>query len=343
MSLAAILEKPRILAIKNRPALIPNSNEVVVRVEYAGVCGTDLAIFSGDYSVPLPLILGHEFVGVVTKKGTNVDEKWIGKRVTGEINNTCLVNNNSPPCPACQRGFTNHCQCRSVTGIVDHDGAFAEEIALPAGVLHEISPSIPSETAVLTEPLAATIQTFVLSPVGKDETVAVLGAGRLGGLIVFVAAQKGCNVIAVSRSQSKRDRALALGARYAVPPSECGALVQEITLGLGADLVVEATGEQNGLAQAVAMVRPRGTIALKTTCGLSSEGVDATRLVVDEIWLQGSRCGPFPEALALLTAHHKTLSENFIDSAAIWPFEQINKAMRLAAKSEKKVILKIAG
>lgn len=331
----AQLTAPRTIDIKNREPLIAGANEVVIGVETAGVCGTDLALFSGDYPVPLPLICGHEFVGKVKSVGEGVDKRWLGRRVTAEINNTCKAYNRSPLCSACHRGMPGHCLKRTVTGIINHDGAFAEEVAVAGGTLHEIPDGMESATATLTEPLAAALQTFEMSPVTGEETVVVMGPGRLGILIVIVAALKGCRVIAVSRSEAKRRRSLDFGAMQALSPDQAEGIVKEITDGLGADIVVDATGHPDSITQAMALVRPRGTLSVKTTCGLPAQGLDMTKLVVDEIRLQGSRCGPFGPALKILQEHQEKL-KTLITSTR--PLSETQQALE-TAYLENKVLL----
>ena len=192
-----------------------------------------------------------------------------------------------------------------MTGIINHDGAFADEVKVAQGTLHEIPEGIEPATATLTEPLAAALQTFEMSPVTGGETVAVIGPGRLGILIVFVAALKGCRVITISRSDAKRQRSLDFGASQAFSPEQAEKDVKKITEGLGADIVVDATGQPDGITKALSLVRPRGIISVKTTCGLPAQGLDMTKLVVDEIRLQGSRCGPFGPALKILKEHQE--------------------------------------
>ncbi len=333
----AQLTAARTIVIHDRPPLIAKENEAIIGVETAGVCGTDLALFSGDYPVPLPLVCGHEFVGRVQSIGEGVDNRWLGRRVTAEINNTCKAYNRSPLCQACQIGMSAHCQQRTVTGIIHHDGAFAEEVTVAQGTLHEIPDGMESTVAALTEPLAAALQTFEMSPVTGKETVVVIGPGRLGVLIVFVAALKGCRVISVSRSEAKRRRSLAFGASQALSPEQACDGVKEITGGLGADIVVDATGQPNGITQALSLVRPRGIISVKTTCGLPAQGLDMTKLVVDEIRLQGSRCGPFGLALKILEEHQKKL-KTLITSTR--PLAEAQQALE-SATQEDKVLLRM--
>jgi threonine dehydrogenase-like Zn-dependent dehydrogenase len=333
----AQLTATRAIVINDRPPLIPKPNEVVIGVETAGICGTDLALFSGDYPVPLPLVCGHEFVGRVQSIGDGVDKRWLGRRVTAEINNTCTAYNRASLCRACKMGMPAHCQKRTVTGIINHDGAFAEEVAVAQGTLHEIPEGMTSATAALTEPMAAALQTFEMSPVTGKETLVVIGPGRLGILIVFAAALKGCRVIAVSRSEAKRRRSLAFGASKILSPEQAGDVVKEITGGLGADLVVDATGHPDGIIQALSLVRPRGILSVKTTCGLPAQGLDMTKLVVDEIRLQGSRCGPFGPALKILEEHQEKL-KNLITSTR--PLAEAQQALE-SAYLQDKVLLRM--
>ena len=335
MPLAATLIAPRTMELRKRGALKPESNEVVIAIEHAGICGTDLALFSGDYNVSLPLVCGHEFAGTVTSAGDGADRSWLGKRVTAEINNTCIACNNPSPCPACTRGMPHHCLKRTVTGIIAHNGAFAEEVAVPAGALHAVPATVDPVTATLTEPLAAALQTFVVTPAQESETVVVQGAGRLGILIVFVAALRGLNVIAVSRSEAKRKRALQFGASEAWTPDQVETKIREATGGLGADIVVEATGQSDGIQQALKWVRPRGTVSIKTTCGLSGGEMDWTRLVVDEICIQGSRCGPFEPALEILAKHQDKLRKLI---TSLQPLTEVQKAMESAVHEDKIVL-----
>lgn len=331
----AQLTAPGKIQIQDSPSLKANPGEAIIQVKHAGVCGTDLALFSGDYPVPLPHVCGHEFTGTVKQVGQGVNSKWLGKTVTAEINNTCIAYNRKPLCSACKNGLPSHCLERTVTGIIQHPGAFAEEVAVAAGTLHEIPDSVDPLTATLAEPLAAALQTFNMSPITGDETIVVLGPGRLGILIVFVAALKGLKVLAISRSEGKQKRALDYGATWTCSPDEAEVLTKKNTEGLGADLVVDTTGNPDGITQALKLVRPRGTVCCKTTCGLPATGLDMTKLVVDEVNLQGSRCGPFEPAIKILKTHHEKL-KHLITSTR--PLEETQQALESAIKENKVVI-----
>jgi len=326
---------PGKIEIKERESLSAGPGEAIIEVQHAGVCGTDLALFHGDYPVPLPHVCGHEFTGRVKNVSDGVDKSWIGKTVTAEINNTCIAYGKKSLCTACEKGVPSHCQTRTVTGIINHDGAFADEVRVAAGTLHEIPSSVDPLIATLTEPLAAALQTFEMSPMQKNETLVVLGPGRLGILIIFAASLNGIKTIAVSRSEAKRNRALEFGAQQVFAPDDATDEIKNRTDGLGADMVVDTTGNPDGITQALNLVRPRGTIACKTTCGLPATGIDMTKLVVDEINIQGSRCGPFQPALEIISAHQGKL-KSLITSTR--PLEKVQSAIESASKEDKVVL-----
>lgn len=308
--------------------------QALVRVDVAGVCGTDLAIYCGDYAVPLPRVLGHEFAGTVEEVAEYADRRWAGQRVVCEINDTCRSRGDAP-CPACAAGMSTHCQRRVTLGIDGWEGAFATHVVAPVANLHAVPDAIPSGAAVFVEPLAAAFQTFEMSPVAEGEWVVVLGAGRLGVLVCAAAAALGARVLAVARKPASLDRALALGAEEACTAIEVAPRVRELTGGLMADLVVEATGTADGVSLALELVRPRGTVALKTTCGLPPTRLDLTRAVVNEVRFTGSRCGPFAKALdALATAAIPV--ESLIE--ARFALDELGQAFD-AARSRAKVLV----
>ncbi|MBI4861422.1 MAG: zinc-binding dehydrogenase [Candidatus Riflebacteria bacterium] len=285
--------------------------------------------------MPLPLVLGHEWVGVVDAVGSDLYAQLIGQRVVGEINITCRSRHSEDPCAACRAALESHCQVRTVMGIVGADGVFASDVLVPAANLRPVPHTVLDEHAVFVEPLAAALQTFEITPTYPGERVVVLGAGRLGALIVQVAKLRGAHVVAVSRSGEKRRRAKKLGAREALPVSpKLPAQVRDLFDGLGADLVVEATGSPEGLPMALELVRPRGTISIKTTCGLPSS-IDTTRMVVNEVQIASSRCGPFGKALNWLRDGRLKLSGLLGER---FPFSRIEAAM-VAARGSRKVLL----
>ncbi|MBK05833.1 MAG: alcohol dehydrogenase [Deltaproteobacteria bacterium] len=332
---AMTLIAPRTFEVQKRAFQPLGPHEVRVRVHLAGVCGTDLAIFEGHYQVPLPLVLGHEFCGVVEEIGSEVPPSWLQRRVVVEINNSCLAYEREDLCPECQHNRPHHCRERTVIGIERADGAFAEVISVPAQNLHPLPDSLSNEVAIFTEPMAAALQTFVQRPIEHGENVVVLGAGRLGLLIIAAARAAGAQVIAVSRSEIRRKFALQFGAHYAMSPSQdLPQHLREICGQQLADVVVDATGNPEGLSEALALVRPLGTICVKTTVGQPSS-LDLTKLVVDEIDISSSRCGPFSQAIHFLEQHELPFSQWITET---YPLTQLVQAMSQAQQPGKVLI-----
>ena len=262
------------------PTPVPPPGEALVRVLAAGVCNTDLELVRGYY--PFTGIPGHEFVGRVESAPGAVE--WEGRRVVGEINASC------GRCAACAAGRRTHCERRTVLGIVNRHGAFAEYLSLPVENLHEVPASLRDDEAVFTEPLAAALEMQAQVDVGPGESVVVVGDGKLGNLVAQTLALTGCTLTVIGRHAAKlallAKRGIATGGADAIRAGE-------------ADIAVECTGNPDGLELARRAVRPRGTIVLKSTyAGRTS--LDISRIVVDEITLVGSRCGPFAPALRLL-------------------------------------------
>lgn len=261
-----------------RPAW-DRGSEALIRIRLAGICGTDLALLKGYY--PYAGIPGHEFVGEVVAAG---DDAWIGRRVVGEINLGC------GDCKECRRSRPVHCRNRKAVGIAGHAGAFAEYLALPLTNLHAVPDNVPDTAAVFTEPLAAALAILQQIHVRPDDRVLLIGAGRLGQLIAQVLSLTGCELSVVARYPLQRGLLAARGipchAEDELPPGQY-------------DTVVEASGSPGGFALARARVRPRGTLVLKSTYP-DRVPLNLSSLVVDEIRVIGSRCGPFAAALRLL-------------------------------------------
>ena len=260
------------------------AGEVVIRVSLAGICRTDIEITRGY--MDFRGVLGHEFVGVVASGSGAAAEKWIGRRVVGEINCVC------GKCEMCLAGLKSHCLNRRTIGIAGRDGCMAERLALPAANLHALPDALSDQAAVFVEPLAAALQVVQqVRPNPKDRTV-VIGDGRLGQLVAQVLAARGVRPLVIGLSEAKLRRLERLGIS-AMPVSEARPRKDAL-------LVVEASGSPEGLKLAMDFVRPRGTIVLKSTIAASGS-VNLSPLVVDEITLLGSRCGPFSEAIGALS------------------------------------------
>jgi len=263
---------------RDLPQPKPRTGEVLVRLLRAGICNTDLELLKGYY--PFEGVLGHEFVGVVEAGGS----QWDGCRVVGEINAVC------GGCEACLHGRRSHCTQRSVLGIVGRDGAFAEYLVLPVENLHRVPDELDTDAATFTEPLAAALQIQQQIDVGPDDRVLVVGDGKLGQLVGQTLALTGCRLMVVGRHEHKLDRLAQRGIATKI----------EGDIGSGVfDIAVECTGNAEGFALALRALRARGILVLKSTYAGRLE-IDASALVVDEISLVGSRCGPFAPALDLL-------------------------------------------
>jgi threonine dehydrogenase-like Zn-dependent dehydrogenase len=262
------------------PLPVPPAGEALVRVRLAGLCNTDLELVRGYY--PYAGVPGHEFVGVVEE--APAAPAWNGRRVVGEINAAC------GECDTCRAGRRTHCEGRTVLGILGRDGAFATHLRLPVANLHHVPDALPDGLAVFTEPTAAALEIQAQVQVGPRDRVVVIGAGKLGNLVAQTLATTGCDLLAVGRSP----RPLALLAHRGIRTGTAADLPTR-----RADVVVECTGNPEGLEMARRAVRPRGTIVLKSTYH-GRATLEMAPFVVDEITLVGSRCGPFAPALALL-------------------------------------------
>jgi threonine dehydrogenase-like Zn-dependent dehydrogenase len=294
----------------------PASGEALIRVLLAGICGTDLELLRG-YS-PYDGIPGHEFVGVVEQGPLAL----LGRRVVGEINAACGA------CAACRRGQRTHCERRTVLGIRGRHGAFAERLVLPAENLHQVPDGVPSEAAVFTEPLAAALQVLEQVHLRPGDRVVVIGDGKLGQLVAQVLTAA-CDLLVVGRHPRKLALLAARGVRTADAAAP-GAF----------DVAVECTGDARGFAVARAALRPRGTLVMKSTYA-GALSLDAASLVVDELTLVGSRCGPFAPALRHLAARRVDVAP-LID--ARYPLAEGLAAFAHAQRpGALKVLLQISG
>jgi threonine dehydrogenase-like Zn-dependent dehydrogenase len=257
----------------------PPEGEALVRVTRAGICNTDLELIRGYY--PYDGILGHEFVGRVESGPAELR----GRRVVGEINAACGA------CAACVAGRARHCTRRTVLGIVNRHGAFADYLTLPVENLRVVPDTVTDDQAVFVEPLAAALEIQAQVAIGAGDKVLIVGDGKLGQLIAQTLATSGCDLTVVGRHSSKLDLLSARGIRVAFAESvDPGAF----------DVAVECTGNADGFALAQRAIRARGTLVMKSTYA-GPLTIDAAQLVVDELTLVGSRCGPFAPAIELLT------------------------------------------
>jgi threonine dehydrogenase-like Zn-dependent dehydrogenase len=295
----------------SRPEPLPG--EAQVRVIQAGICNTDLELLRGYY--PYDGILGHEFVGIVEQGSPHL----VGQRVVGEINAACGY------CRFCQTQQPTHCENRTVLGIVNRNGAFAEYLTLPEQNLHPVPDSVSTDAATFTEPLAAALEIQQQIAVKPSDRVVVIGDGKLGQLVAQTLATTGCDLLSIGRNPDKLAYLEANGIATGY-----GDAVKTGTF----DMAVECTGNPEGFAIARSALRPRGTLVLKSTYA-GTLNLDMSSLVVDEITLIGSRCGPFPEALQLL-AEGKVNLTPLIHSR--YP---LSEGLSAFAQAQKRGVLKV--
>lgn len=295
------------------PIPLPPPGEALVRVVRAGICNTDLELLRGYY--PYTGILGHEFVGIVEQGPRELQNK----RVVGEINAVC------GECRFCRNGYPTHCENRTVLGIVNRNGAFAEYLILPIKNLHPVPDNVPTDVATFTEPVAAALEIQQQVKISQNDRVLVVGDGKLGQLVAQTLALTGCDLLVIGRHGDKLDRLSELG----IETGFADAVVDRTF-----DLSVECTGNPEGFAIARRALRPRGTLVLKSTYA-GHLTFDASSLVVDEITLIGSRCGPFPEALELLSQNKVDVKYLIQDSYAL------ENAIAAFDRAQQRGVLKI--
>ena len=288
--LAAITSRNRVVVIqKPQPRL--RRGWALVRVRLAGICNTDIEILRGYHN--FQGTLGHEFVGDVVRVASTKDQSWVGRRVVGEINVACAGLGFRKPCSYCRRGIPTHCERRRVLGILGHDGAFAEYLALPIVNLHRVLSGIPDEAAVFTEPLAAACEILEQISIRAHREAAVIGDGKLAQLIARVLRAAGLRVVMIGKHASKLRLARLAGTATIKVTSPRAQRSNQFSM------TVESTGSPSGLALAQRITVPRGTVVLKSTFH-GAANVETWPIVVKELTVIGSRCGPFQPALALL-------------------------------------------
>ena len=274
---AIVLDHDRVSFRDDHPPPMAADGEVLVRVLRAGICETDLQLIRGYMG--FRGVLGHEFVGIAESG------PFAGQRVVGEINCSCHR------CETCLAGRPTHCPHRSVIGILNHDGAFADFVAVPQRNLHVVPDSVPTDLAVFTEPLAAAYQIPAQLPLRREDRIVVLGDGRLGNLCAQVLARLCNRVLVIGKHIEKLAILRQLGIETCLLENQPRERLS--------DVVVDCTGSESGLPTALQLVRPRGTIVLKTTVA-GTQTMPWAPIVIDEIRIVGSRCGPFDRALIAL-------------------------------------------
>jgi alcohol dehydrogenase len=336
--------KPSVLAFvvhnhklvgKEKPLPQLRHGWAVVRVLLAGICNTDIEILRGYHAFTgTP---GHEFVGEVAEvRGASERERtrWLGRRVVGEINVTCSAYGHRPVCAFCKRELKTHCARRRVLGIAGHDGAFAEYLTLPLENLHVVPASVRDEQAVFVEPLAAACEILDQINIKKFREAAVLGDGKLAQLVARVLRTKLGQVVMYGKHEKKLSLARLVGVETKRVSGDANDL-KRIRENYG--LIVEATGSPSGLTLAQHLTAPRGTLVLKSTFH-GAAPVETWPIVVKEITVVGSRCGPFAKAIELLRLDK-------VDPTPLitrtFPLAEGDKAIQFAQKhGAMKVLLK---
>lgn len=298
------------LSVKEVPVPNPKQGEVLIRIRYSSICNTDLEIVQGYMG--FKGILGHEFVGEVVSEKSRL----FGKDVVGEINISC------GRCYMCQTGRKNHCTNRSVLGIFEHAGTFAEYLVLPEKNLYVVPPNVDLPAAVFTEPLAAALEIFEQTKINPTDNVFIFGAGKLGLLITQVFRLSGCDYSLFDTNPGKVKFARGLGL-----PAK---LLSDLPSDERAEICVDCTGSPDGIGVALMHLRPRGKLILKTTVADPAK-VDLNQIVINELNIIGSRCGVFEPALSLL-------SQKLVDVepmiTKIFPFDEIAEAFDMASKPD---------
>ena len=326
---ALLFQNTHLTLDQNYPLPIPVGGEALIRVIMAGICNTDVEIVRGYLG--FQGVLGHEFVGIVEdvyeRPGASTPRSLIGKRVVGEINAAC----HRPDCFYCQQGMPTHCPHRTTLGIVNRDGAFADYVMLPVENLHVVPDDVSDEEAVFVEPLAANFEILEQVHLRPTDMVVVLGDGKMGQLAAQVLTLSGCEVVMVGKHEEKLALATKRGVRtYVLDDTQHFALEH----GRRADMVVECSGSAQGLELALRLVRPRGTLILKSTVADKSL-LHLAPIVIDEIRVQGSRCGPFAPAL-------RALSQRLVDVRPLISRQfSLDEGLAAFQYAEQKGVLKV--
>ena len=304
---AVWLENKQLSLKDNLPIPQPPEGEALIKVLQAGICNTDLELLRGYY--PYTGILGHEFVGRVEKGPENL----INRAVVGEINAAC------GECRFCKSGQPTHCENRTVLGIVNRHGAFAEYLTLPTKNLYVVPENVSLDEATFTEPVAAALEIQEQVKITPNQKVLVVGDGKLGQLVAQTLALTGCDLLVIGRHSDKLTNLESRGIKVGF---------KDVLKERSFDIAVECTGNPEGFSIARSALRPRGILVLKSTYA-ANLNLDISSIVVDEITLIGSRCGPFQKAIDLLA--QKAINVNSLIQHR-YPLEEAISAFESAGK-----------
>lgn len=329
---AQVVEKPGKMVLKQVPLPEITDDEVLIKVKYTGICGTDWSIFTGKYSADrLPLIPGHEFSGTIEKVGKNAKNLKEGDRVTADINMSCGF------CFYCRRG--QKLMCRDFTQLGIHiNGTYAQYVKAPWEQVHKLPDSVDFLKGAFVEPISCVIHSAKAMQVEMGSSVAILGS-KLGILHAAVAKHRGAApIILLGRNPKRLAIARQMGADYTINVNETKDPVEEVkklTEGRGADYVIEAVGTPATYEQALAMLRPGGTLAAFGITGVNDTiTVKPFEIVLGERKITGSCAGvgnDWNDAIALLQYGRINPEPLF---SMIVPLEELQEALEEIQKNQ---------
>jgi alcohol dehydrogenase len=330
---ALVLHGPRDMRFEDVQDSNPQAGWVKLKVRYVGICGTDKAVYNGSYRLRrLPIVLGHEVSGEVVDIGEGVSRDLLGSGVTTEINVNCRS------CWYCRNGMPEHCPYRETIGL-SINGGMAEYLLTRSDLLHEID-GLSWQQGAFVEPLAAVLKAVVIKKPAPQSNIAIIGVGTIGLLSIQVMRlfDPACIVAVIREGSPKADLARSFGAHVLTYEEAFEFARRETPEGLGFDYVIEATGNPNGLNRAIRLVRPKGTVIAKSTHG-ESTSLDYTDLVVREISIIGSRCGPFDRAIELLRKGYVRIDDLI---TSIYRLERGDEAFKRSLERDQvKVLLEV--
>ncbi|WP_071706008.1 zinc-dependent alcohol dehydrogenase [Murdochiella vaginalis] len=331
---ACYVVSPEKVEIKNIEKPVIDEKEVLIRVHYAGVCGSDLHLFHGTHPFRKPPeILGHEVVGEIVEIGSKVTDLRIGDRVTVEPHLGC------GQCELCQSGNENLCRTKIAPGSAKWMGTFVNYFKAPASKTHRLADKVPDEIGVLIEPFAVAVHAINLISIPQRESIVILGSGTIGLFTVVAAKAAGFKtIIATDTQQFNRDMAMQFGANITLDPLNCDVAeeVKKVTDGKGADVAIVAAGASNIIDQASSSVRKRGEVVLVAMI-TEKIPVYSYSFVFNEQKLIGAmtyRPQDFKEAVDLV--NNGLNLDGFVTQ--IFPIHQTQEALDTLAQKKENVV-----
>ena len=300
---ALLLTEYSKLEMADLPIPQPAAQEVLIRVEACGICGSDVHGYDGSSGRRIPpIVMGHEAAGTIESVGSGVSDYEKGDRVTFDSTIYC------GECEYCRKGAMNLCGHREVLGVSTPEfrraGAFADYVVVPSLVLYKLPDSVSFAEAAMVEPLSVAVHAVALSDIAKGSTALVVGAGMIGLLVLQALKEAGCSQIIVSDiddTRLKLARDLGATATVNAKTSDAIAEVKKLTNGAGVDTALEAVGSTPTIKAAIESVRRGGTVTLIGNISPTAE-IPLQAVVSRQIRLQGSAAssGEYPQAIDLI-------------------------------------------